>query len=54
MNEDTIYTIALEMLETTNVYKKKVEALRYELRYDEISLLDLIVGKLSKQRCFCL
>lgn len=50
MNEDTIYTIALEMLETTNVYKKKVEALRYELRYDEISLLDLIVGKLSKQR----
>ena len=50
MKEDTLYTIALEMLKTTNVYKKEVEALRYELRYEEISLLGLIDEKLLRMR----
>lgn len=50
MREDTLYTIALEMLKSTNVYKKEIEVLKYESHDEEVNFLKLMEGKLSRYR----
>lgn len=46
MGQNRLYTLVLEMLDTTNVYNKEINNLRYTKNGIEISLIKMITNKL--------